>query len=208
MNPAGWRRSRQASVVDGACGGARPRPARSRARKDNSELGVLAGADVDFSRAAMLLHDDVMAKGKAEARFLRQRASGMPVSAESCRRSRCSMLRHVPLNSGVSLLPVAPEPRACRILMSIPGVGAITATSFATAIEDPDNFKKSRAVGAWLGLTRPCRDASARASLRSGGGHPDPQLGRQRPAEWAEPFRLMGCTAGSAECVVHRTCRS
>src|SRR4051794_2840884 len=42
---------------------------------------------------------------------------------------------------------------AGRILMSIPGVGAIPATSFATAIEDPDNFKKSRAVGAWLGLT-------------------------------------------------------
>ena len=38
-------------------------------------------------------------------------------------------------------------------LMSIPGVGAITATSFATAVEDPDNFKKSRSVGAWLGLT-------------------------------------------------------
>jgi transposase len=37
--------------------------------------------------------------------------------------------------------------------MSIPGVGAITATSFATAIEDPDNFKRSRSVGAWLGLT-------------------------------------------------------
>jgi transposase len=34
-----------------------------------------------------------------------------------------------------------------------PGVGAITATSFATAIEDPNNFKKSRSVGAWLGLT-------------------------------------------------------
>jgi transposase len=37
--------------------------------------------------------------------------------------------------------------------MSIPGSGAITATSFATAIEDPDNFKKSRSVGAWIGLT-------------------------------------------------------
>jgi transposase len=37
--------------------------------------------------------------------------------------------------------------------MSIPGVGAITATSFATAIEDPANFKNSRSVGAWLGLT-------------------------------------------------------
>lgn len=42
---------------------------------------------------------------------------------------------------------------ACQILMSVPGVGAITATSFATAIEDPENFRKSRSVGAWLGLT-------------------------------------------------------
>jgi transposase len=41
----------------------------------------------------------------------------------------------------------------CRILMSIPGVGAITATSFVTAIESADNFQKSRSVGAWVGLT-------------------------------------------------------
>src|SRR3954467_9109816 len=54
---------------------------------------------------------------------------------------------------GRQLLAGARQNQACRILMSIPGVGAITATSFATAIEDPDNFKKSRAVGAWLGLT-------------------------------------------------------
>jgi transposase len=31
--------------------------------------------------------------------------------------------------------------------------GAITATAFTTAIERPDNFKKSRSVGAWIGLT-------------------------------------------------------
>lgn len=37
--------------------------------------------------------------------------------------------------------------------MSIPGIGAITVTSFTTAIEDPDNFRHSRSVGAWLGLT-------------------------------------------------------
>lgn len=42
---------------------------------------------------------------------------------------------------------------ACQILMSIPGVGVVTATSFATAIEDPGNFRRSRSVGAWLGLT-------------------------------------------------------
>ena len=51
------------------------------------------------------------------------------------------------------LLALARQCRACRLLMTIPGVGAITATSFATAIEDPSNFKNSRSVGAWLGLT-------------------------------------------------------
>src|SRR3954447_26597312 len=37
--------------------------------------------------------------------------------------------------------------------MSVPGVGAVTATSFATAVEDPENVRRSRSVGAWLGLT-------------------------------------------------------
>ncbi|MEW9856588.1 transposase [Novosphingobium sp. M1R2S20] len=51
------------------------------------------------------------------------------------------------------LIADARKSEACHLLMSIPGVGAVTATSFATAIEDPGNFKKSRSVGAWLGLT-------------------------------------------------------
>jgi len=41
----------------------------------------------------------------------------------------------------------------CQLLSSIPGVGAVTASSFVTAIEDPENFRKSRSVGAWIGLT-------------------------------------------------------
>ncbi len=54
---------------------------------------------------------------------------------------------------GRQLIFNARHDKACRLLMSIPGVGAVTATSFVTAIEDPANFKKSRSVGAWLGLT-------------------------------------------------------
>lgn len=41
----------------------------------------------------------------------------------------------------------------CRLLMTIPGVGIVTASSFFAAIEDPANFSKSRSVGAWIGLT-------------------------------------------------------
>lgn len=54
---------------------------------------------------------------------------------------------------GRQLLRLARRSEACQRLMSIPGIGAITATSFTTAIEDPENFRKSRSVAAWIGLT-------------------------------------------------------
>jgi transposase len=54
---------------------------------------------------------------------------------------------------GRQLIADARKSETCQLLMSIPGVGTVTATSFTTAIEDPHNFKKSRSVGAWLGLT-------------------------------------------------------
>lgn len=54
---------------------------------------------------------------------------------------------------GRQLIADARKSEACQLLMSIPGVGTVTATCFTTAIEDPNNFKKSRSVGAWLGLT-------------------------------------------------------
>jgi transposase len=54
---------------------------------------------------------------------------------------------------GRQLIARARHSEACRLLMSIPGVGTMTATAFTTAIEGPSNFRKSRSVGAWLGLT-------------------------------------------------------
>ncbi len=42
---------------------------------------------------------------------------------------------------------------ACRLLMSVPGVGAVTALAFAATIDDPGRFAKSRTVGAYVGLT-------------------------------------------------------
>lgn len=54
---------------------------------------------------------------------------------------------------GARLVSTARQSQDCRLLMSVPGIGAVTATSFVAAIEDPDNFKNSRSVGAWVGLT-------------------------------------------------------
>jgi transposase len=41
----------------------------------------------------------------------------------------------------------------CRMLMTMPGIGPITAVAYVAALEKPDIFKRSRAVGTWLGLT-------------------------------------------------------
>ena len=54
---------------------------------------------------------------------------------------------------GRQILAEARKSQQCQLLMSIPGVGAITATSYIAAVEDPANFRRSRSVGAWFGLT-------------------------------------------------------
>jgi transposase len=41
----------------------------------------------------------------------------------------------------------------CRRLMSVPGVGPITALTFCSAVDDPSRFTRSRSVGAHFGLT-------------------------------------------------------
>lgn len=51
------------------------------------------------------------------------------------------------------LIAAARVSEQCQLLSSIPGVGAVTASAFVAAIEDPANFAKSRSVGAWIGLT-------------------------------------------------------
>ena len=47
---------------------------------------------------------------------------------------------------------VAREVDACRRLMTIPGVGIITATALVASMRDPADFKSGRHFAAWLGL--------------------------------------------------------
>lgn len=47
----------------------------------------------------------------------------------------------------------ASQDEVCMRLMTIPGVGPITALTFKGAIDDPARFKRSRTVGAHFGLT-------------------------------------------------------
>ncbi|HYQ70793.1 MAG TPA: IS110 family transposase [Gammaproteobacteria bacterium] len=54
---------------------------------------------------------------------------------------------------------LASETPLTRTLMTIPGVGPVTALAFIATIDDPGRFRRSRSVGAYLGLT-PRRHAS------------------------------------------------
>src|SRR5271157_990942 len=51
------------------------------------------------------------------------------------------------------LRSLAREDRRVRLLMTAPGVGAIVALTYASAIDDPGRFRSSKAVGAHFGLT-------------------------------------------------------
>lgn len=51
------------------------------------------------------------------------------------------------------MLGIVRHDGVCRRLMTIPGVGALVAVTFTSAIDDPARFRRSRAVGAHVGLT-------------------------------------------------------
>ncbi len=52
-----------------------------------------------------------------------------------------------------AVLAVVREDAVCRRLMTVPGVGALVAVTFSSAVDDPARFGRSRAVGAHFGLT-------------------------------------------------------
>ncbi len=99
---------------------------------------------------------------------------------------------------GRKLLADARRGDACQLLMTIPGVGVVTVTSFVTAIEDPTNFQRSRSVGVWVALTTRRyqsgeidfdghisrrSDRHLRAPLRGSDGVAGPQPVRVRSAQ-------------------------
>ncbi len=63
------------------------------------------------------------------------------------------------------LLDVAKSETTCRRLMSVPGVGPITALAFHATIDRADRFRRSRDVGAHLGLT-PSRYQSGETDIQ------------------------------------------
>jgi transposase len=63
------------------------------------------------------------------------------------------------------VLDLVRKEEVCRRLMSVPGVGPITALTFRATIDRSDRFRRSRDVGAHLGLT-PARYQSGETDIQ------------------------------------------
>jgi transposase len=95
-----------------------------------------------------------VSKGRFAAR-VRDLAAGHPVLepiAEAMLRARDALRQEFAKLHRAMLTIVRTDP-ICRQLMTVPGVGAVIAVTFTSAVDDPRRFAKSAALGAHFGLT-------------------------------------------------------
>ena len=97
-----------------------------------------AGGKVFHRRAEELI---------GEHRLLQEAIRPLLGVRETVRREIASLTR--------KLLAMARDNDESRRLMTVPGIGAINALAFCAAIDEPARFRRSRSVGAYLGLTPP-----------------------------------------------------
>jgi transposase len=114
--------------------------------------------DVELSIRGLLrgfgLKVGEVSKGRFAAR-VRELAAGQPMLERvvgPMLRAR-DALRSEYLTLHRAVLAIVREDAVCRRLMTVPGVGALVAVTFASAVDDPARFRHSRDVGAHFGLT-------------------------------------------------------
>ena len=94
-------------------------------------------------------------RGKGFEGRVRELIADTPAMAEVidalllARRTLCTQVARLDVRVRMLAQTIAP----CRRLMTVPGVGPITALAYVTVIDDPGRFRKGRSVGAYLGLT-------------------------------------------------------
>jgi transposase len=96
----------------------------------------------------------------------RELAEGIPAlefTVESLLRVRDGLLQECRAFDR-RLLTAARSDPIVRLLMSAPGVGAIVALTFKSAVDDPTRFRRAQDIGPWLGLT-PSRYQSGRTDI-------------------------------------------
>jgi transposase len=109
-----------------------------------------------------------ISRGRYEQR-IRELAGGNPMletATAPMLRARASLRQEL---AGLERLvrQMAQDDPICRRLMSMPGVGAVVALTYRSAVDDPSRFTSSKNVGAWVGMT-PSRNQSGERDVSGG----------------------------------------
>lgn len=109
-----------------------------------------------------------ISRGRFEHR-IRELTMGNPMleaATEPMLRARLSLRQEL---AGLerSARQLALEDQACRRMMSMPGVGAVVALTYRSAVDDPSRFPSSKKVGPWVGLT-PSQNQSGELDVSGG----------------------------------------
>jgi transposase len=109
-----------------------------------------------------------ISRGRFEQR-IRELTTGNPMleaATEPMLRARLSLRQEL---AGLErrVRQLAQEDPACRRMMSMPGVGAVVALTYRSAVDDPDRFTSSKKVGPWVGLT-PSRNQPGERDVSGG----------------------------------------
>ncbi len=109
-----------------------------------------------------------ISRGNFEHR-IRELAAGNPMleaATEPMLRARASLRQELAgLEKRVRQL--AQDDPVCHRLMPMPGIGAVVALTFRSAVDDPSRFSSSKRVGPWVGLT-PSRNQSGERDVSGG----------------------------------------
>jgi transposase len=109
-----------------------------------------------------------ISRGRFQQR-IRELVAGNPMleaATEPMLRARLSLRQEL---AGLErrVRQLAQEDPACRRMMSIPGVGAVVALTYRSAVDGPGRFTSSKQVGPWVGLT-PSRNQSGERDVSGG----------------------------------------
>lgn len=118
---------------------------KSRVMLDNHLRGVLKAFGRKVGKVHQRRFEQRVQELVADDEILEQTAGAIL-------RVRREVLQRLDALHRLVLAAVQADP-VCRLLMSVPGVGPVTALAFRTAVEDPARFAKSQRVGAHFGLT-------------------------------------------------------
>ncbi|WP_264214424.1 IS110 family transposase [Leisingera thetidis] len=117
-----------------------------------------AALDIELSLRGVLrnfgLKMGKVAKGRFEARVRELAASNtmLEAAAEPMLRARAELRGELARLEKLLRDLVKVDP-ICRLMMTMPGVGAVVALTVRAAFDDPERFRSSKDVGPWAGLT-------------------------------------------------------